>query len=163
MVKNVIRNEKEYEAIGRVLFEGEAYRVIEGYDQYLITNYGRVFSAKSVLTTETLEGVEYYAYRFKELKASINNRGYEVVSLVATKRRVGEKKKDIKKFLVHDLVYRSFIGNFSKYYFRIKHLDGNKLNNNLHNLDLEFRKKDKAFRDKYYYQMKLLEQLNHYS
>lgn len=154
---------EEYNGIQKLLFEGEVYKVVEAYNQYIVTNYGRVFSAKRTVTTRTLEGLEYYAYRFKELKASINNRGYEVVSLVATKKRAGEKKRDVKKFLVHDLVFRSFVGDFNKAFFRIKHLDGNKLNNNLHNLDLEFRRKDKDFRDKYYYQVRLLEHLKHYS
>lgn len=155
--------EREYNGIRTLLFKGEHYKVIEGFNQYIITDFGRVFSAKCTITTRTLEGLEYYAYIFKELKASVNNRGYEVVSLVATNRVPGEKKRQVKKFLVHDLVYRSFIGNFNKGFLRIKHLDKNKLNNNLHNLDLEFRRKDKDFIERYYYQTRLLSCLEDYS
>ena len=52
------------------------------------------------------------------------------------------------------------MGDYAKHYFKIKHINKNKLDNRLNNLALEFRKKDKKFIDKYVYQSKLLRCFN---
>lgn len=65
-----------------------------------------------------------------------------------------------KKFYIHELVWITFMGDYAKHYFKIKHINKNKLDNRLNNLALEFRKKDKKFIDKYVYQSKLLRCFN---
>ena len=129
--------------IDRYLFNGERATLILGYEDYYITTTGRVFSAKKKVEYETLNGVKYQAIVYKELN-QMNVKGYKVVSL-------SRRKEGAKKFYIHDLVYRNFIGDFNK-----------QEDNNLNNLMLEFRKKDSKFIEKYFYQKKLLNCLNEY-
>jgi hypothetical protein len=86
------------------------YRRIEGYDNYVISNYGEVFNIKSGKTK----------------KPSIINRGgYYYVS-------VYKNSKD-KKFLIHRLVAIHFIDN-PEGKECVDHIDGNVLNNHQSNL-----------------------------
>lgn len=135
------------------LNEGETVRPIEGFEGYLVTSTGRVLSTKKRVHTTTLEGKVYECILYKELKTSIV-RGYKTVNL--------SNKKTRKKCYVHELVLNNFLGQFDKAYFKIKHINGDKLDNRLENLKLEFRKKDQKFIDKYVYQNKLLRCLNEY-
>lgn len=135
------------------LNEGETVKPIEGFSGYLVTSTGRVLSAKKKVTTTTLDNKTYECIIYKELKTSIV-RGYKTVNLSSNKTR--------KKFYVHELVLNNFLGQFDKAYFKIKHVNGDKLDNRLENLALEFRKKDQKFIDKYVYQNKLLRCLNEY-
>lgn len=136
-----------------VLYPGETVRPIEGFEGYLVTSTGRVLSAKKKVTTTTLDNKVYECIIYKELKASIV-RGYKTVNLSSNKTR--------KKFYVHELVLNNFLGQFDKAYFKIKHINNNKLDNRLENLALEFRRKDQQFIDKYIYQSKLLRCLKEY-
>lgn len=136
-----------------VLYPGETVKPIEGFEGYLVTSTGRVLSTKKRVHTTTLEGKVYECILYKELKTSII-RGYKTVNL--------SNKKTRKKFYVHELVLNNFLGQFDKAYFKIKHVNGDKLDNRLENLALEFRKKDQKFIDKYVYQNKLLRCLNEY-
>ena len=136
-----------------VLYPGETVKPIEGFEGYLVTSTGRVLSTKKRVHTTTLEGKVYECILYKELKTSIV-RGYKTVNLSSNKTR--------KKCYVHELVLNNFLGQFDKAYFKIKHINGDKLDNRLENLALEFRKKDQKFIDKYVYQSKLLRCLNEY-
>lgn len=129
----------------------ESAKIIEGFEDYLITSTGRVLSTKKRVKTTTLDNQVYQAIIYKELKVGIIQ-GYKTVNL--------SNKKKYKKFYIHELVFKNFIGEYDKYYFRIKHINGDKLDNNLDNLKLEFRKKDSKFIDKYVYQSKILNCLN---
>ena len=129
----------------------ESAKIIEGFEDYLITSTGRVLSTKKRVKTTTLDNKVYQAIIYKELKVGIIQ-GYKTVNL--------SHKKKYKKFYIHELVFKNFIGEYDKYYFRIKHINGDKLDNNLDNLKLEFRKKDSKFIDKYVYQSKILNCLN---
>lgn len=133
------------------LHEGEAAKPIEGFEDYLITNTGRVLSTKKRVKTTTLDNKVYQVILYKELKATLV-RGYKTVTL--------SNKKNKKNCYIHELVFTSFMGEFNKGYFKIIHINGDKLDNNLENLKLEFRKKDQKFIDKYVYQNKILGCLN---
>lgn len=135
------------------LYPGETVRPIEGFEGYLVTSTGRVLSAKKKVTTTTLDNKTYECIIYKELKTSIV-RGYKTVNLSSNKTR--------KKFYVHELVLNNFLGQFDKAYFKIRHINNDKLDNRLENLKLEFRRKDQKFIDKYVYQSKLLRCLNDY-
>ena len=94
------------------MHETERYTTIEGFPDYLITSYGRVFSLKHD--------------KLKELKQRKNNCGYYYVNLW----------KNGKMFTktVHRLVAQAFIPNpVNKP--QINHIDENKSNNHISNLE----------------------------
>ena len=139
----------------RFLYPNETAKRIKDFEDYFITDTGRVLSTKKRIKTTTLEGQTYEAIIYRELKTSLMN-GYKTVTLSDKKRR--------KNCYIHELVFNAFYeGVHDKYYFRIKHINGDKLDNNLENLKLEFRKKDQKFIDKYVYQNKILRNLKDYS
>lgn len=129
----------------------ESAKQIEGFEDYLITNTGRVLSMKKRVKTTTLDNKTYEAIIYKELKTTLI-RGYKTITLSHKKKR--------KNCYIHELVFKTFIGEYDKCYFKIKHINQDKLDNNLDNLKLEFRKKDQKFIDKYVYQNKILNCLN---
>lgn len=96
----------------------EIWKDIEGYEgRYQISNFGRIASL-----------LPYYKSKTGErhlIKTSIT-RGYETVGLVKDKKR--------KNFLVHRLVAIAFIPNPNNYK-EINHIDEDKLNNNVTNLE----------------------------
>jgi len=100
----------------------EEWRKIEGYEGlYQVSNLGRVKSL--------MYGKE------KILKGGINPYGYHFVIL---------NKYPIKKNMkVHRLVAKAFIPN-SDNKPEVNHIDGNKLNNNIHNLEWNTRKENNS-------------------
>lgn len=134
-----------------MLYEGEEARVIRDFEDYIITSQGRVLSAKKKVHTTTLNNKTFECIIYRELSTSIV-RGYKTVNL--------SQKGIRKKFYIHELVFNAFVGEYMKAYFKIKHIDGDKLNNRVGNLLLEFRRKDKKFIEKYYYQTRLIHCLN---
>lgn len=135
------------------LNEGETVKTINGFEDYIVTSEGRIFSAKKRVQTTTLDGKVYQAIIYKELKTTLVQ-GYKTVTLSNRKKR--------KNCYIHELVFKSFFGEFDKSYFKIRHTNGDKLDNSLDNLKLEFRKKDKKFIDRYVYQTSILNCLNEY-
>jgi hypothetical protein len=94
----------------------EIWKDIDGYDgKYQISNTGRVRSF-----TRWKNG--------KDLKAGINTHGYYIVNLVK------DGRKNIEFKLVHRLVALHFIPNPNELP-EVNHIDGNKLNNNIDNLE----------------------------
>lgn len=85
-------------------------REIKGFENYMITEDGNVFSK--------------HAKRY--IKTSITNRGYEVVGL--------HKNGSRSKKLVHRLVAEAYLENKNNFPV-INHKDFNKLNNNKDNLE----------------------------
>lgn len=90
----------------------EEWKPIIGYPNYRVSNLGRVYSKnvnRILVTTRT---------RKKD--------GYEIVML--------SKDGKSKGFLVHRLVYQAFVGEIPDG-MQINHIDENKLNNNVENLE----------------------------
>lgn len=101
----------------------EVWRDIKGYEGYYkVSNLGNVKSVDRVINNG---GVKYTA-KGKLLKLQHNGHGYYQVSL--------SKKGKRKSYKVHRLVAEAFIPNTRKLN-HINHIDGNKLNNNVTNLE----------------------------
>lgn len=91
----------------------EIWKDIVGYEGlYQVSNFGRIKSFH--------KNKEY-------IKAlTLNDHGYSIVNL--------NKNKKQKTFKVHRLVSKAFIPNPNNYLI-INHIDGNKINNNVDNLE----------------------------
>ena len=85
---------------------------IEGYNDYYVTDEGDVYSYK-------------YTVR-RKLKPRANTRGYLYVNLC--------KKGKYKSKSLHRLVAEAFLNNENELP-QVNHIDGNKLNNNITNLE----------------------------
>lgn len=92
--------------------ENEIWKDIEGYEGlYQVSNIGRIKS---------------FHHNKEHIIKSWNNKGYRVVSL--------HKHKEHKKQLIHQLVAKAFIPNPNNYSC-INHLDRNRANNTVSNLE----------------------------
>ena len=90
----------------------EIFSPINGYEsKYLISNFGRVYSVNNKCF----------------LKTQIDKYGYCRIELYNGSR------KSKKKFFIHQLVAQAFIPNYDKLE-TVDHIDGNKLNNKVDNL-----------------------------
>lgn len=92
----------------------EEWKEIKGYENYFVSNFGNV-------------------KHNDKIKSQFNNRGYKCVDLYKNNQR--------KHFKVHKLVYMTFIGEYN-YKLDINHIDGNKENNNINNLEVCTRKEN---------------------
>lgn len=96
--------------------EGETWKEIEGYDGfYNISNYGRVYSN----------------YKNKIMKQKLDKAGYCVIGLTKNDKQTVLK--------VHRLVAKAFLIDFEKLNelnYHVDHIDGNKQNNNIENLQM---------------------------
>jgi hypothetical protein len=99
--------------VGDFLFmEAEVWKDITGYEcHYKISNYGNVKSIK--------KGKEFI------LCKSVGTSGYRINSLCIN--------SNVKTLMIHRLVAETFIGNSNG--MQVNHIDGNKLNNNVSNLE----------------------------
>jgi hypothetical protein len=93
----------------------EEFRTIKGFENYEISNYGKVKPKSS-----PIEG----CYN------TCVNHGYVIVSLYIDHKRY--KKQ------VHRLLAEAFLDGYEKRFF-VKHIDGNKTNNVISNLQLTHR------------------------
>lgn len=87
----------------------EYWKFVYGYPHLIVSNTGKV---RSLIYD-------------REIKPFVSNRGYQRVALC--------KDKTIKTVSVHRLVAEAFIPNPNGY-DTVDHIDGNKLNNNVNNL-----------------------------
>lgn len=121
--KRKARDDKRRQQIAKILDEyqsklsndlpQEMYSEVKGFEgRYMISNYGRVLSL----------------VRGKLLKQILSDYGYLKVTLYNEDNKYG------KKFLVHRLVADSFLSN-EKGYEQINHMDFNKQNNVVTNLE----------------------------
>ena len=98
----------------------EIWKDIPEYEGlYQISNYGQIKSL-------TFINKQCKKKREKILKSYINNRGYKIIKLT--------KNKTKKAFFIHRLVAENFIDNLENKK-EVNHIDGNKLNNNVKNLE----------------------------
>lgn len=95
--------------------EKEVWKIIEKYPNYMISNLGKIKSLNYKRT-----GKEQI------LKQSINGRGYYYVLI-----SINNKYKNI---LIHKAVAEAFLENDNNY-SDVNHIDGNKLNNCITNLE----------------------------
>lgn len=103
---------------------GEIWKDVKGYeDSYQVSNMGRVKSkARNILNSIYV----YNHIKEKILRQYMKNTGYLAVSF--------SKKSQIKQLTVHELVGKTFIENPANKP-QINHIDCNKLNNNVGNLE----------------------------
>ncbi len=102
----------------------EIFKDIPGYEGlYQVSNLGRV---RSLDRTRKGAYNKAIAIKGRILKSSVSNKGYELVGLC--KNSVSKKKT------VHRLVMLAFIPNPNNLPI-INHIDGDKLNNNISNLE----------------------------
>jgi hypothetical protein len=91
--------------------EQEIWKVIPGFDQYSVSTCGRIWSSKT----------ERY------LKPDLLRNGYLQVTL--------RKNSKSKKISVHRVVAETFRGSDMRLDFVVNHIDGDKTNNNVNNLE----------------------------
>ena len=141
------------DTIKKQLQEGEKAVTVLGYEDYYVTNFGRVFSAKKKFTHETLNNVVYGCVAWKELKPFYTHR-YKTVTLV--------KKGKKKNVYIHTLVYEQFKGVYDKHYFKVVFKNKDMEDCNIDNLELEFKNKSKRNIENYKKQQSILDALNIY-
>lgn len=102
-----------------------------------IKNYEGLYQVSNLGNVRSLDKIDYI-YNFKKeqkvkrirkgkiIKHNISNKGYKFVSLYKNKKR--------NNFYIHRLVAQTFIQNIDNLPI-INHIDGNKLNNNISNLE----------------------------
>lgn len=83
---------------------------IKGYEEYEIDTNGIVYSKKR-----------------KPLKYSLNHNGYCIINFYINHKRIG--------FGIHTLVAKQFIPNDDANKTQVNHIDGDKTNNNVDNLE----------------------------
>lgn len=132
----------------KLLYYGEEAKKVIGCNNYFVTNFGRVFSSKYKLEYETLEGEKYHAVIWKELSQRLTN-GYYCVNITNNE---GIRKREY----IHKLEYEAFNGLIDTTVLKIVHRDHNKLNNNIDNLAITWRKKsDYRSHKNYAYKVKM--------
>jgi hypothetical protein len=105
----------------------EIWKDIEGFEGlYQISSFGRVKSLPKKWVMTNNFGTFWVMKDERILSPVISNKGYYVLSLVKNKRK--------KQFRVHQLVATHFLENNGNYNC-INHIDGDKLNNNIENLE----------------------------
>ena len=112
----------------------EIFKSVEGFEQYLVSNTGRVISIK---------------HKAKELKPQKDAVGYYHYRLYPVDQRFGTygkgRGKRPKLYKVHTLVAEHFLDKpKSKVKLEINHLDGNKANNHVDNLEFCTRQENMA-------------------
>lgn len=88
----------------------EIWKKVEGFENYEVSNYGNVRNSKTK----------------KEKKCNLNTQGYLQTQL--------SKNNVRKNFRINRLVAITFIPNENNY-TQVNHIDGNKLNNHVDNLE----------------------------
>ena len=105
----------------------EIWKDIKGYEGlYQVSNLGNVRSLDAIINCKGAKGIDEHIRYGRILKKYIGTTGYYSVNL--------SKNSKVKIMRVHRLAAIAFIPNPNKYRL-INHIDGNKLNNNIENLE----------------------------
>lgn len=109
----------------------EQFRVIEGYNNYMVSSWGKIYAVRIIfMPTQSIDGTRegFYPKHIKqELKPEETSKGYLRVDLY-------DKEGKRKHFKIHRLVAQAFIPN-PENKPQINHIDGNKQNNSITNLE----------------------------
>ena len=108
----------------------EQFRTIEGYNNYMVSSWGKVYATRVVWkATKLIDSTEvFYPDSVRqELKPEETSKGYLRVDLY-------DKNGNRKHFKIHRLVAQAFIPN-PENKPQINHIDGNKHNNSITNLE----------------------------
>lgn len=100
-------------------FENKIYTPIEGFNDYFIEEQGQVISTKP--------GRNCFKGQVKKLEPVVNNKGYYQYYMINNE---GKKKSPMQ----HQLLMGTFVSNPNEFP-HINHIDGNKINNDLSNLE----------------------------
>lgn len=104
----------------------EIWKWVDGYHGcYKVSNFGRIKSVDRYVYCEVSPDKRQFLFG-KVLKQGINHKGYPIVYL--------SKDGKQKTITVHRLVAKAFIENPLNLP-QVNHIDGNKLNNNVENLE----------------------------
>ena len=107
------------------MIQDEVWKDIEGYEGlYQVSNFGNIKSLARIVHSEKRSD---YKIKEKVLKQSDTTTGYKKVEL-------HKDNKKRKSFKVHRLVAQAFIPN-PENKREVNHIDGNKHNNNVNNLE----------------------------
>lgn len=103
------------------------WRHVPGYEGlYMVSNYGEVLRCVSVQENNLTSGLAVHPSLVMKQKAM--KTGYKSVSLV--------KDKEPRMWLVHRLVAKAFLGAEDGDGLQVNHIDGDKTNNCVRNLEL---------------------------
>ena len=104
----------------------EVWKDIKGYEGYYqVSNKGRIKS----LSRKIFNGKSYYVSKEKILKIPVAKNGYYTVVLY--------KNNSLKAFQVHQLIAINFLNHKPcKHKLVVNHIDTNKLNNDISNLEI---------------------------
>lgn len=103
--------------------ESEYFIPLKGYEElYIISNYGTIKSIERRIKNRN----GYRKHRSRIMKAKTDNHGYFRIGLTKDKKQ--------KFYFVHRLVAETFIPNHNNYPV-VNHIDGNKKNNYVQNLE----------------------------
>lgn len=100
----------------------EIWRTIQGFDNYQISNHGRV---KSIGRQHP--GLAHIYLEERVMKIQDNNNGYKVIKIIAYGVR--------KKFLIHRLVALTFLDLVDDGRDYVNHKDKDRTNNHVNNLE----------------------------
>lgn len=103
----------------------EVWKDINDFPNYQVSNFGRIKS-KERFTRVGIRNVKYILRKEKILKPLKITNGYLGIRLY--------NGENVKTFKIHRLVANHFIPN-PKNYPQVNHIDGNKLNNHIENLE----------------------------
>lgn len=105
----------------------EIWKPIKGYEElYEVSNLGNVRSLTTIINCKGAKGIDTHIRNGKVLSKAIGTTGYYIVVL--------SRNSKTKQVRIHRLVAEAFLDNPNNYPC-VNHIDGNKLNNNVDNLE----------------------------
>jgi len=104
-------------------FNGEQITPLNNYPGYGVTKSGKLFS----LPKQVWNGHSFVSKPLMQLKGNKIGKGYLQVKLYVNKQKIN--------LLIHVLIAKTFIPNSNPKLTQVNHIDGNKTNNNVSNLE----------------------------